>query len=625
MNAFTIRTKLILSFAATILIPVIIVSVATYLDIHKTAEETFISSTDRTLEQVDTAMTIFMNQTRLNVNMLADNPVLMQIDDSLISHVHTTEKIHIDPIEAGGLNARLHRLFKEMHDAHPAYDEVYLGTRYGGWASSLPNPMPAGYDPRKRGWYQEAAGKSEAAISSAYMSTYGYPVVSIGRCVKGTHQETLGVVAFDIALKSLTDMINNMKIGETGYAILIQQDGTILANARYPDMNFKKISEVEDTGLHVFSTMASGHAEVKVNGKDYVSTVYTSPELGWKMAALIEKAEVVQGARAAVYKMASIGLVVLVIFLLLAVLLANSIAGPVRNIAAQMSDGSEQVASASQQVSSSSQLLADGASEQASSVEQISSSLEEMSSMTRQNADNASEGHEVSKKSLEIVTDAESSMTALADSIHEVADASEQTQKIVKTIDEIAFQTNLLALNAAVEAARAGDAGAGFAVVAEEVRNLAMRSAEAAKNTEELIENTVNKVHTGTALVESTTAKFRQVMDISGKLGELTAEIAAASKEQAQGIEQVNQAVTEMDRVIQQNAANAEESASASEELSSQSESMKDMVNRLTRLVESKRKNTKAANVAPGASSSDLTKMSFSPRGGMDNPQRMLS
>jgi len=600
MNALTIRTKLILSFAATILIPVIIMSVAAYINIHKTAEESFISSTTRELKQVDTAMTIFMNQTRLNVNMLANSPVLKQIDDSILSYAHTTDKMHIDPIKAGGLNARLHYLFKEIHSTHPAYYEIYLGTRYGGWASSLLNPMPAGYDPRKRGWYQEAVGKEETVISSAYLTTHGDPVVSLVHSVKSRGKEPLGAVAIDISLEGLTDLINNIKIGETGYAILIQQDGTILANARYPDMNFKKISELENADLHVFGKMASGHTEIKVDGKDFVSTVYTSPELDWKMVALIEKAEIVKGARATVFKMASTGLVVLLVFLLLAVLLSNSITGHIRKIAVQMSEGSEQVASAAQQVSSSSQMLADGASEQASSVEQISSSLEEMSSMTRQNAENASEGHDVSKNSLEIVLESEKSMNALTDSIHEVADASEQTQKIVKTIDEIAFQTNLLALNAAVEAARAGEAGAGFSVVAEEVRNLAMRSAEAAKTTEELIENTVVKVQAGTELVESTTAKFRQMIDISKKLGELTAEIAAASGEQAQGIEQVNQAVNEMDRVIQQNAANAEESASASEELSSQSESMKDVVDRLIRLVETKRAHKATAAVIKG-------------------------
>ena len=169
--------------------------------------------------------------------------------------------------------------------------------------------------------------------------------------------------------------------------------------------------------------------------------------------------------------------------------------------------------------------------------------------------------------------------------MQEISKASEETSKIIKTIDEIAFQTNLLALNAAVEAARAGEAGAGFAVVADEVRNLAMRAADAAKNTAALIEGTVKKVSDGTALVKTTNDAFNEVAGSTAKVGELVGEIAAASSEQAQGIEQVNIAVTEMDKVTQQNAATAEESASASEELNAQAEEMKSFVADLAAMV----------------------------------------
>jgi methyl-accepting chemotaxis protein len=184
-------------------------------------------------------------------------------------------------------------------------------------------------------------------------------------------------------------------------------------------------------------------------------------------------------------------------------------------------------------------------------------------------------------------------MGELTHSMEEISKASEETSKIIKTIDEIAFQTNLLALNAAVEAARAGEAGAGFAVVADEVRNLAMRAAEAARNTADLIEGTVKKVKDGGDLVATTNEAFAEVAQSAAKVGELVGEIAAASNEQAQGIGQVNTAVAEMDKVVQQNAANAEESASASEEMSAQAEQMKGYVEELVALVGSSKNGAK--------------------------------
>ncbi len=271
--------------------------------------------------------------------------------------------------------------------------------------------------------------------------------------------------------------------------------------------------------------------------------------------------------------------------LVLGVCLAMMITRPIDRIVRGLSEASCQVAAASEQLAGSSQQLAEGASEQAASIEETSSSLEEMSSMTKQNADHANQANLLMSKTGKVVGEANTSMSQLTSSMGEISTASEETFKIIKTIDEIAFQTNLLALNAAVEAARAGDAGAGFAVVADEVRNLAMRAAEAARNTACLIEGTVKKIEEGSEVVEKTGAGFANVSENAARMGELVAEITAASTEQSQGIEQINKAVSEMDRIVQQNAANAEESASAAEEMNAQAEQMKRYVSELTDLV----------------------------------------
>ena len=295
-----------------------------------------------------------------------------------------------------------------------------------------------------------------------------------------------------------------------------------------------------------------------------------------------------------------LGLVALILGALIAFFLTRSITLPLSRVIAGLTDASDQVASASSQVTSSSQSLAEGTSEQAASLEETSSSLEEMSSMTKQNADHANQAKAMMTEANRIVEKVNRHMSDMAAAVGEITKSSEETGKIIKTIDEIAFQTNLLALNAAVEAARAGEAGAGFAVVADEVRNLAMRAAEAAKNTSHLIENTVKAVHKGNELTNATQEAFKENAEISKKIGQLVDEIATASEEQSRGISQVNIAVTEMDKVTQATSANAEESAAAAEELNAQAEQMKVYVEDLVMVVDGS-----AGNNHPGGPGGD--------------------
>jgi len=289
--------------------------------------------------------------------------------------------------------------------------------------------------------------------------------------------------------------------------------------------------------------------------------------------------------RDGIIKIAVSVLIAMILTILGLTFVIRNITGTLKRVITGMSEGTDAVASASSEVSSSSQSLAEGATEQAASLEETSASLEEMASMTKQNADNANQAKVMMAETKKIVEKVDRHMNEMVGAISEINRTSEETGKIIKTIDEIAFQTNLLALNAAVEAARAGEAGAGFAVVADEVRNLALRAAEAAKNTNGLIENTIKAVKQGNELTSATREAFRENITVSGKVAQLIDEIAAASGEQAQGINQINKAVSEMDKVTQQTAAGAEESASASEEMNAHTQQMKVFVADLVRIV----------------------------------------
>jgi hypothetical protein len=265
--------------------------------------------------------------------------------------------------------------------------------------------------------------------------------------------------------------------------------------------------------------------------------------------------------------------------------LSAGISRKIKNVVSKLVEGTEQVGSASQQVASASQSLAEGASEQAASLQETGSSLEEMASMTRQNADNTRQANILAADASVAVTKGVAAMGDMSKAIQEIKKSSDETAKIIKVIDEIAFQTNLLALNAAVEAARAGEAGKGFAVVAEEVRNLAQRSAEAAKNTNVLIEDSQKNAENGVRVTQEYVLILNEITTGIKKVKDLVSDVTLASEEQSRGISRINTAVSEMDQVTQQNASGAEECSSASEELAAQAQQMQGAVAQLSIIV----------------------------------------
>ena len=252
----------------------------------------------------------------------------------------------------------------------------------------------------------------------------------------------------------------------------------------------------------------------------------------------------------------------------------NTTVERLREVVGRIKDASDEINRASKEIAAGNQDLSSRTEEQASSLEETASSMEELNATVKQNADNAKAANDLAHRSNEIASRGGEMVKRVVTTMGDIQDSSRKIADIIGVIDSIAFQTNILALNAAVEAARAGEQGRGFAVVATEVRNLAQRSATAAKEIKALIAESVDKVEGGAKLVQQAGSTMDEVVNSFQRVAALVGDITAASREQSSGIEQVTQAVSQMDEVTQQNAALVEQAAAAAESLEEQAQGL---------------------------------------------------
>lgn len=462
----------------------------------------------------------------------------------------------------------------------------------------------------------------------------GQPVVTVAAPLKRNGRIT-GVLFGMRDGDEITKLIENVKIGETGYSYIINREGTNQGhrNRKLVHEQFSPIKAVAENKslqplvdfLNKAMAEGGGAARYFFNGKGiYGALAPINNTDGWFVVLAMELNEILEGVDYLRNVIFGITVLLLILGSLLAYFIGSGIASPVieavkysevmadLDLTQEMSGeflarkdeigtlsnalqslgstlketvigiikASQQVAIATEQIGQDNQNLSQRTSEQASSLEEIAATIEESNASTRQNSDNAREASKLADNTLGLAQNGGVIVEEAVKAIGEINASSAKIADIITMINEIAFQTNLLALNAAVEAARAGEQGRGFAVVAGEVRNLAQRAGGAAKEIDLLIKDSVNKIENGTELVNKSGLALKEIIEAVKQVSMLVSEMSAASDEQRRGIEQITAAVTDMDTMTQQNAALVEETASASEEMSGQAQELLSMVKR---------------------------------------------
>lgn len=570
----SLRRKLLISGVLCVVIPVLTLSILTY-------------------SKAKTESTKSAETNALNVSKL----IARAVKDSIVSQLKTMEIFSLNPVIIKAVQGDVEsldnagNLLKEFNKRlDNSYEVVFVADTSGNIIADSTDGGYRNINISDREYWKKAIQGTSNVENMVISKKTQQPVLPFGVPIKDDQGKVIGILAGALKAESLIELVTKLKTSETSYSFMLDQNSTVIA---HPDKNLiMKLNAKQTQGLEELGNkMTSGQeglVKYVFKGSQKIAAYAPVGINGWSVGTTQSVSEFMTTA----INIRNATLVVSAVFLIAAVvliyILSASITRPIFRISKGIMEGANQVSTASEEVSASSQSLAEGASEQAASIEETSSALEELASMTRQNASNADQSSSLMKQTIHAVESAHGAMNQIAQAMTEIAKAGDETQKIIKTIDEIAFQTNLLALNAAVEAARAGEAGAGFAVVADEVRSLAMRAAEAAKNTATLIERTRSKVYEGVQVVQRASQSFDEVKDSVRKVGELIAEVSEASREQAEGIEQINKAISELDKVVQRNAATAEETAAAAEELNAQAFQMRDYITQLLQIIGAK-------------------------------------